>query len=80
MVAQNQLTKYKHPFKYSYLKPVKKYKTTKASKTIYYDYYTMNRKMRANGWSKVSEYTYTKKNPQNKYGIGLSAYTTAVTG
>lgn len=73
------MTKYKHPFKYSYLKPVKKYKTTKASKTIYYDYYTMNRKMRANGWSKVSEYTYTKKNPQNKYGIGLSAYTTAVT-
>ena len=35
--------------------------------------------MRSNGWSKVSEYTFTKKNPQNKYGIGLSAYTTAVT-
>ena len=73
------VTKYNHPFKYSYLKTVKKYKTTKASKTIYYDYYTVSKNMRANGWSKVSEYTYTKKNPQNKYGIGLSAYTTAVT-
>lgn len=73
------VTKYKHPFKYPYLKTVKKYKTTKASKTIYYDYYMMNKKMRTNGWSKVSEYTYTTKNPQNKYGIGLSAYTTAVT-
>ena len=73
------VTKYNHPFKYSYLKTVKKYKTTKASKTILYDYYTVNNKMRSNGWSKVSEYTFTKKNPQNKYGIGLSAYTTAVT-
>lgn len=41
-------------------------------------YYTMNR-MRANGWTKVSEYKYNKKNPRNKYGIGLSAYTYAVT-
>ena len=38
----------------------------------------MIREMRSNGWSKVSEYTYTKANPYNKYGIGLSAYTYAV--
>ena len=36
-------------------------------------------KMWRNGWYKVSEYTYTVKNPQNKYGIGLSAYTYAIT-
>ena len=34
--------------------------------------------MEDNGWTLVSEYTYTKANPQNRYGIGLSAYTYAV--
>lgn len=73
------VTKYNHPFKYSYLKTVKKYKTTKAVKTWYAaSYMPMINKMRSNGWTKVSEYTFTKKNPQNQYGIGLSAYTYAV--
>ena len=73
------VTKYNHPFKYSYLKTVKKYKTTKAVKTWYAgSYMPMINKMKSNGWTKISEYTYTKKNPQNKYGIGLSAYTYAV--
>ncbi|WP_292609315.1 Ig-like domain-containing protein [Methanobrevibacter sp. UBA188] len=72
-------TKYKHNVKKSYQKPVKKYKTTKAIKTLRYgSYLPMIREMRSNGWSKVSEYTYTKANPYNKYGIGLSAYTYAV--
>ena len=73
-------TNYNHKFKNSYLKKVKKYTTTKSCKTFYGVSYlaTMN-KMWRNGWYKVSEYTYTVKNPQNKYGIGLSAYTYAIT-
>ena len=72
-------TNYKHNVKKSYQKPVKKYKTTRAVKTLRYaSYLPMIREMRSNGWSKVSEYTYTKANPYNKYGIGLSAYTYAV--
>jgi len=72
-------TKYSKKFKKPYLKTIKHYKTTRSCYTIMADYYyTMNR-MRANGWTKVSEYKYNKKNPRNKYGIGLSAYTYAVT-
>ena len=72
-------TKYKYKVKVPYTKTVKKYKTTKAVKTLYgVSYLPMINRMYSNGWTKVSEYTYTKANPQNKYGIGLSAYTYAV--
>ena len=72
-------TNYKHKVRQSYQKPVRIYKTTKAVKTLYAgSYLPMIREMRSNGWSKVSEYTYTKTNPYNRYGIGLSAYTYAV--
>ena len=72
-------TSYWKKFKKPYIKTVKKYKTTKSCYTIYYDYKTTMDRMRSNGWTKVSEYKYDKKNPQNKYGIGLSAYTYAIT-
>lgn len=72
-------TKYKYKFKVPYTKKVKKYKTTKAVKTWYAtSYMPMINKMKNAGWKKVSEYTYTKANPLNKQGIGLSAYTYAV--
>lgn len=76
----NIKTNYKYKVKKPYLKQVKRYKTTRCCKTLYAGSYlpTMQR-MKYNGWHKVSQYTYTKKNPQNKYGIGLSAYTYAVT-
>ncbi len=74
----NIKTKYNHAFKKPYYKQVKKYRTTTSVKTLYAGSYlpTMN-KMWDNGWSKVSEYTYVKKNQHP--GIGLSAYTIAVT-
>ncbi len=72
-------TGYKHKVKVPYTKAVKKYKTTKAVKTWYgSSYMPMINKMHANGWTKVSEYTYNQPNPKNKYGIGLSSYTIAV--
>ena len=72
-------TKYKYKVKVPYSKAVKKYKTTKAVKTWYAaSYMPMINKMHANGWTKVSEYTYNQANPKNKYGIGLSSYTIAV--
>ncbi|WP_405306139.1 hypothetical protein [Methanobrevibacter sp.] len=73
-------TDYTHKVKKPYIKTVKKYKTTKSCKTFYgVSYLATMRKMWYNGWQKVSEYTYTVKNPQNRYGIGLSAYTYAIT-
>lgn len=73
-------TKYKYKVKEPYTKTVKKYKTTKVCKTLYAGVYLpAMKKMKSNGWKKVSEYTYTKKNPRNKQGVGLSAYTYAVT-
>ena len=72
-------TKYWAKFKKPYIKTVKHYRTTKSCYTIMYDYYTTMDHMYYNGWTKVSEYKYTKKNPQNKYGLGLSAYTYAIT-
>lgn len=72
-------TGYKYKVKVPYTKTVKKYKTTKAVKTWYgSSYMPMINRMYANGWTKVSEYTYNQPNPQNKYGIGLSSYTIAV--
>ena len=69
----------KYKVKVPYTKTVKKYKTTKAVKTLYAgSYMPMINHMRANGWKKVSEYTYNQPNPQNKHGIGLSSYTIAV--
>ena len=73
------VTNYKYKVKVPYTKTVKHYKTTKAVKTWYAgSYLPMINKMEDNGWTLVSEYTYTKANPQNRYGIGLSAYTYAV--
>ena len=73
-------TDYTYKVKKPYIKTVKRYKTTKSCKTIYgLSYLPTMRKMWNNGWEKVSEYTFTKKNPQNQYGIGLSAYTYAIT-
>lgn len=74
----NIKTKYNHAFKKPYYKQVRKYRTTTSVKTLYAGSYlpTMN-KMWDNGWSKISEYTYVKKNTHP--GIGLSAYTIAVT-
>lgn len=72
-------SKYNYPVKSSYSKPVKIYKTTTAVKTLYsVSYMPMINKMKSNGWTKVSEYTYTKANSQYSQGIGLSAYTYAV--
>ena len=72
-------TGYKYDVKVPYTKTVKKYKTTKAVKTLYSgSYLPMINEMKNAGWKKVSEYTYTKANPQNQQGIGLSAYTYAV--
>lgn len=69
----------KYKVKIAYSKPVRTYKTTKAVKTWYAaSYMPMINKMKSNGWTKVSEYTYNEPNPQNKYGIGLSSYTIAV--
>ncbi|WP_295611856.1 hypothetical protein [uncultured Methanobrevibacter sp.] len=73
------VTNYKHKVKVPYTKAVKQYKTTTAVKTWYAgSYLPMINRMEDNGWTLVSEYTYTKANPQHKYGIGLSAYTYAV--
>ena len=73
------VTNYKYKVKVPYTKTVKHYKTTKAVKTLYAgSYLPMINRMEDNGWTLVSEYTYTKANPQNRYGIGLSAYTYAV--
>lgn len=75
----NFKTKYNYKVKVPYTKAVKKYKTTKAVKTWYAgSYMPMINEMRANGWTKVSEYTYNEPNPRNQYGIGLSSYTIAV--
>ena len=75
----NIKTDYDYKVKIWFYKMAKKYKTTKAVKTWYAgSYLPMIRHMVYNGWTKVSEYTYTKANPYNKYGIGLSAYTYAV--
>ncbi len=72
-------TNYKYKVRLLTYQTAYKYKTTKACKTWYAtSYIPMINKMRYSGWKKVSEYTYTKKNPYNKYGIGLSAYTFAV--
>ena len=73
-------TNCKYNVKKSYIKTVNRYKTTTCCKTLYAGDYmpTMNRMWSA-GWSKVSEYTYTQKNPRNRQGVGLSAYTFAVT-
>ncbi|WP_405309402.1 hypothetical protein [Methanobrevibacter sp.] len=72
-------TKYKYKVKVPYTKKVKKYKTTRAVKTLYgVSYLPMINKMYDSGWTKVSEYTYNQPNPQNKNGIGLSSYTIAV--
>lgn len=72
-------TGYTYKVKVPYTKQVRNYKTTKAVKTWYAgSYLPMIQKMRANGWTKVSEYTYNQPNPKNKYGIGLSSYTIAV--
>ena len=73
-------TKYTHKFKKTSYKNVKKYKTTKSCKTFYgSSYLPTMKKMKSKGWKKVSQYTYTKKNPRNSEGIGLSAYTYAIT-
>ena len=63
-----------------YTKTVNTYKTTTCCKTLYAgDYMPTMQRMKSAGWRKVSEYTYTKQNPRNIQGVGLSAYTFAVT-
>ena len=71
-------TNYKYKVKKPYTKTHKKYKTLKTVQTFRSIYYSDFNRMWDNGWTFQSEYTFTKKNPQNKYGIGLSAYTYSV--
>lgn len=71
-------TKYKYKVKIPYTKKVKKYKTLKTVKTFYGTYLSEFKKMRNHGWKLKSEKVFTKKNPKNKYGIGLSAYTYSI--
>lgn len=71
-------TKYKYKTKKPYTKKTKKYKTLRTVKTFYSVYRSEFKKMKNNGWKLVSEKTFTKKNPQNKNGIGLSAYTYSI--
>ena len=67
-------TKYKYKVKKSYVKTIKKHKTLKLVKTFRSYYYEKFDEMWLNGWEKVSEHCFTKKNPKSKEGLGLSAY------
>lgn len=76
----NIKTGYNQNVKVSYTETVKKYKITTVCKTLYGGVYLpAMEEMESAGWKKVSEYTYTKENPRNQEGLGLSAYTYAVT-
>ena len=64
------VTNYKYKVKVPYTKTVKHYKTTKAVKTLYAgSYLPMINRMEDNGWTLVSEYTYTKPSKQVWYRI-----------
>jgi hypothetical protein len=67
-------TKYKYKVKKRYIKTFKKYKTLKLVKTFRSVYYETFDEMWLDGWKKVSEYCFTKKNPKSKEGLGLSSY------
>ena len=67
-------TGYYKTYKIPYYKTVTKVKRLNLVRTWYGSYLAAFKNMYRNGWSRVSEYTYWVKNPDNARGIGLSAY------
>ena len=71
-------TKYTCKFTKPYLKKINKYKILRTVKTFGLSYIDQFNRMKNHGWKLKSEYVFTKKNPLNKEGIGLSEYTYSI--